>query len=197
MKIKYIILGAIFCFSEAGAQRIAFQNIDCIKNEYIDRFNYDDHSYLNNEIRRYMFYSGLNIEQICSDDLEWAIISGNISERSDEDGNADDPEWEVLYSINKIGPVFKKMGFTHLLFCVHRQGKAANPSVIYQISTSSSLKQSTKNHKIKFIIRDLTSENNKELTLSISTSGKSDLSLGSCSDIDRFTKEIISIIQGH
>jgi len=199
MKRIYILLFAISCNYAANAQKIAFQNIDCIKNEYIDRFNYENHSYLNNEIKRNISSAGLNVEQICNDELEWAIIAGDIiGGDNDKDYGADgNLEWEVVYSINKIGPVFKKMGFTHVLFCIHRLGNAANPSVIYQTSTSSSLKHSNKHHEIKFIIRDLISENNKELILTILTSGKTDLSLKSCSDIEQFTKEVKDFVQGN
>jgi hypothetical protein len=197
MKRIYILFFAISCNWAANAQKIAFQNIDCIKNEYIDDFNYEDHSYLNNEIKKNLSNIGLNVEQICDYDLNWAILAGNITGESDIHEAGSEFEVETVYSINKIGPVLKKMGFTHVLFCIHRQGNPTNPSVIYQTSLRYGLIQSTKHHEIKFIIRDLISENNKDLTLSIMTSGKSDFSLKSCSDIDQFTKAVKDFVQGN
>lgn len=223
---KAIVFFCLMLFGEtAFAQKIAFHKIDCIKNEYIDFFDPDRHSYLNEEIVRNISSTGLNIEKICSDDLQWAIQAGDIigNETYFLDENGDLLE-ETVYSIVKVGKVLKKIGYTHVIFCIHRKGDSRANAVINQISGQSSLLKSNNSFELKFIIHDLSSfnydelvfrdtkhpnsltvprkpltfnVNYKELSLHILTSEKTDLSLKLCSDITQFTSEIRTFIFGN
>lgn len=195
MKRINFILIFIFLINQGFGQKIAFQKIDCIRNEYLTYYRYDDHNYLNNSIAKSISDLEFNVVKICDDELEWAVSAGVIRDVG-KDANISDGEFETIYHIKKTSENFKNLGYTHLLFCVNKEKNTNPESIIDKISTDKSLKKSNKIFVVRFIIRNLIDGTFKDVELTISTSGETDLSLESCSDIKQFVSEIKDFVKG-
>lgn len=194
MSKKLILLMLINIIFSANAQKIAFQKIDCIRNEFLTHYNYDDHNYLNNSIAKNISDLEFNVVKICDDGLEWAVMAGVIRDVG-KDANISDGEFETAYHIKNTSESLRNLGYTHLLFCVNKENNATKESIIDKISTDKSLKKSNNIFVVRFIIRNLIDGTFKDVKLTISTSGETDLSLESCSNIKQFASEIKDFVQ--
>ncbi|MBP6754514.1 MAG: hypothetical protein KA210_00090 [Bacteroidia bacterium] len=198
MKRIYFILISLFLLNQAFCQKIAFQKIDCtLFDNGISTSDYNNYSYLNNSIAKNISDLEFNVVKICEDGLKncywYGVIrdGGKYSNIRNNDGVS-----KYLQKIKETSESIKKLGYTHLLFYVDIENKSDQHSIIDYISTGESLKKSNEIFVVRFIIRNLIDGTFKDVELTISTSGETDLSLESCSNVKQFASEIKDFVKG-
>lgn len=178
-KIIVIALYVIF-YTQANAQKIAFQKIDCK--------DYSNYSYLNNSIFNSITNSGLTCVQICNSELQytyWGYETSNWMAGIDLRGILDKNKLKI--AVKNLSD----LGYSHLIVPIESKR-------LFRICTSpEKLNKSNDVWWCKFNIYNLSNLQSKQFQLTISTSGDCNLTLESCSNINNILSEIKDFVQGN
>ena len=179
MKHILFIIFHFLIINISFSQKIAFQKIDCK--------DYDTYSYINNTIAAKLTEKGIDIVKLCNTDLQpnhWGYEEVDFIRGIDTRGILDPQKLKVSATY------LQDVGYTHLLIPIENKG-------IFRICTDAvSLYNSNDIWWCKFHLYNLQNLKFQEIRLTISTSGKTELTLEECSNINNVINEVVDFSKG-
>lgn len=179
MKHILFILAQLLIAYISFSQKIAFQKIDCK--------DYDAYSYVNNTIASKLTDEGVEVVKLCNTDLQpnhWGYEEVDFIRGIDTRGILDPQK------LKETASYLKDLGYSHLFIPIENKG-------IFRVCTDAvGLYNSNDIWWCKFHLYNLQNLKFQEIRLTISTSGKTELTLDACSNINNVVNEVLEFTKG-